>query len=49
LEYFYGFQPGKASRYEPNLVRNTTQVLPLETPDDGYHLVRIWPRTPSTG
>ena len=26
FEYFYGFLAGEASQYEPNLVRNTTQV-----------------------
>ena len=28
FEYFYGFLAGEASQYEPNLVRNTTSVLP---------------------
>ena len=28
FEYFYGFLAGEASQYEPNLVRNTTCVLP---------------------
>jgi arylsulfatase A-like enzyme len=38
FEYFYGFLAGEASQYEPNLVRNTTVVLPPRTPDEGYHL-----------
>jgi arylsulfatase A-like enzyme len=38
FEYFYGFLAGEASQYEPNLVRNTTSVLPPKTPDEGYHL-----------
>ena len=38
FEYFYGFLAGEASQYEPNLVRNTTSVLPAKTPEEGYHL-----------
>jgi arylsulfatase A-like enzyme len=38
FEYFYGFLAGEASHYEPNLVRNTTSVLPPGTPEEGYHL-----------
>jgi len=38
FEYFYGFLGGEASQYEPNLVRNTTSVLPPKTPEQGYHL-----------
>lgn len=38
FEYFYGFLGGEASQYEPNLVRNTTRVLPPKTPEEGYHL-----------
>ena len=38
FEYFYGFLAGEASQYEPNLVRNTTSVLPPHTPEEGYHL-----------
>jgi arylsulfatase A-like enzyme len=38
FEYFYGFLGGEASQYEPNLVRNTTVVLPPRTPEQGYHL-----------
>jgi len=38
FEYFYGFLAGEASQYEPNLVRNTTCVLPSRSPEEGYHL-----------
>ncbi len=38
FEYFYGFLAGEASQYEPNLVRNTTSVLPPKGAEDGYHL-----------
>jgi arylsulfatase A-like enzyme len=38
FEYFYGFLAGEASQWEPNLVRNTTPVLPPKTPEEGYHL-----------
>jgi arylsulfatase A-like enzyme len=38
FEYFYGFLAGEASQYEPNLVRNTTVVLPPKGPEKGYHL-----------
>jgi arylsulfatase A-like enzyme len=38
FEYFYGFLAGEASQYEPNLVRNTTSVLPPRMPEEGYHL-----------
>jgi arylsulfatase A-like enzyme len=38
FEYFYGFLAGEASQYEPNLVRNTTSVLPPKTVEQGYHL-----------
>ena len=38
FEYFYGFLAGEASQYEPNLVRNTTNVLPPRSPEEGYHL-----------
>ncbi len=33
FEYFYGFLAGEASQYEPNLVRNTTSVLPPRMPE----------------
>ena len=38
FEYFYGFLAGESSQFEPNLVRNTTFVLPTKTPEEGYHL-----------
>ena len=38
FEYFYGFMAAKTSQFEPNLVRNTTFVLPTKTPEEGYHL-----------
>jgi arylsulfatase A-like enzyme len=38
FEYCYGFLAGEASQYDPNLVRNTTSVLPPKTPEEGYHL-----------
>jgi arylsulfatase A-like enzyme len=38
FEYFYGFLAGEASQYDPNLVRNTTVVLPPRSPEEGYHL-----------
>ncbi|MGN6694981.1 MAG: arylsulfatase, partial [Aquihabitans sp.] len=38
FEYFYGFLAGEASQYEPNLVRNTTSVLPPKSAEEGYHL-----------
>lgn len=38
FDYFYGFLAGEASDWEPNLVRNTTSVLPPKTPEEGYHL-----------
>ena len=38
FEYFYGFLAGEASQYEPNLVRNTTSVLPPKRAEEGYHL-----------
>jgi arylsulfatase len=38
FEYFYGFLAGEASQYEPNLVRNTTSVLPPRMAEQGYHL-----------
>jgi arylsulfatase len=35
FEYCYGFLAGEASQYEPNLVRNTTSVLPPVRPRRG--------------
>ena len=49
FEYFYGFLAGEASQYEPNLVRNTTSVLPPKTPEEGYHLSEDLPTMRSHG
>ncbi len=38
FEYFYGFQGGKSSQWEPRLWRGTTPVEPAATPKQGYHL-----------
>ncbi|MSU48678.1 MAG: arylsulfatase [Opitutus sp.] len=38
FEYFYGFQGGATSQYEPRLYRNTLAVEPAKTPAQGYHL-----------
>src|SRR5689334_19051214 len=38
LRVLLRFLAGEASQYEPNLVRNTTSVLPPRTPEEGYHL-----------
>ncbi|SUS07575.1 Arylsulfatase [uncultured Defluviicoccus sp.] len=38
FEYFYGFQFGLTSQWEPQLYRNTVAVEPPATPDQGYHL-----------
>lgn len=38
FEYFYGFQGGETSQYEPQLIRNTLTVEPPKTPEEGYHL-----------
>ena len=38
FEYFYGFLAGEASQYEPNLVRNTTQLDPETYLHEDYHL-----------
>jgi arylsulfatase len=38
FEYFYGFLGGAASQYEPQMVRNTTQLDPHEAHQKGYHL-----------
>ncbi|HZN37265.1 MAG TPA: arylsulfatase [Planctomycetota bacterium] len=38
FEYFYGFLGGAASQYEPQMVRNTTQLDPHEGHQKGYHL-----------
>ena len=38
FDYFYGFLAGEASQWEPNLVRNTTQVPHEVFERPGYHL-----------
>ncbi|MFV0290561.1 MAG: arylsulfatase [Mangrovibacterium sp.] len=38
FEYFYGFQGGETSQYNPQLFKNTTPVEPKTTPEEGYHL-----------
>lgn len=38
FEYFYGFQGGATSQWEPRLYRNTLAVEPAKTPEQGYHL-----------
>lgn len=38
FDYFYGFQGGETSQWEPQLFRNTLAVEPEKTPDEGYHL-----------
>lgn len=37
FEYFYGFQGGAQSQWEPHLYRNTAAVEPPATPAQGYH------------
>jgi arylsulfatase A-like enzyme len=38
FEYWYGFQGGETSQWEPQLFRNTSPVEPTKKPKDGYHL-----------
>ena len=38
FEYFYGFQGGETSQWEPILFRDTTQVEPGKTASAGYNL-----------
>ncbi len=38
FEYFYGFQLGETSEWEPQLYRNTVAVEPARKPAEGYHL-----------
>ncbi|QFT67877.1 Arylsulfatase [Labrenzia sp. THAF35] len=38
FEYWYGFQGGETSQWEPQLFRNTTPVEPVTRPEDGYNL-----------
>lgn len=38
FEYFYGFQGGETSQWEPQLFRNELAVEAGKTPEQGYHL-----------
>ena len=38
IEYFYGFLPGEASQYEPQLVENTVVLDPHTYLHPGYHM-----------
>jgi arylsulfatase A-like enzyme len=38
FEYWYGFQGGETSQWEPQLFRGTTPVEPPKRPEDGYNL-----------
>jgi arylsulfatase len=38
FEYFYGFQGGEDSQWNPQLYRGTTPVEPDKTPEQGYNL-----------
>ena len=38
FEYFYGFNGGETSQYEPQLYKNTLPVEPELKAEDGYHL-----------
>ncbi|MFV0301238.1 MAG: arylsulfatase [Paracoccus sp. (in: a-proteobacteria)] len=38
FEYWYGFQGGETSQWEPQLFRGTTPVEPDRRPEDGYNL-----------
>ena len=38
FEYFYGFLAGESGHYEPRLIKNTTEVRPPKTREQGYHL-----------
>ena len=38
FEYWYGFQGGETSQWEPQLFRGTTPVEPPKHPDDRYYL-----------
>jgi arylsulfatase A-like enzyme len=38
FQYWYGFQGGETSQWEPQLFRNTTAVEPSKRPEEGYHL-----------
>ena len=38
FQYFYGFQGGETSQWEPQLFRNELPVEPGKKPEQGYHL-----------
>jgi len=38
FDYWYGFQGGETSQWEPQLYRNTLPVEPHKSPEEGYHL-----------
>jgi arylsulfatase A-like enzyme len=38
FDYFYGFQGGETSQYNPQLFQNTRAVEPAKTPEQGYTL-----------
>lgn len=38
FEYFYGFQGGEDSQWNPQLYRGTSPVEPSKTPEQGYNL-----------
>lgn len=38
FEYWYGFQGGETSQWDPQLFRNTIPVEPETTPEEGYNL-----------
>jgi arylsulfatase len=38
FDYFYGFNQGETHQYYPTLYRNTTNIDPPKTPEEGYHL-----------
>ena len=38
FDYWYGFQGGETSQWEPQLYRNTLPVEPHKRPEEGYHL-----------
>lgn len=37
FDYFYGFNQGETHQYYPTLYRNTINVSPPATPEEGYH------------
>jgi len=49
FEHFYGFIGGENNQYYPALYEGTTPIEPERTPEQGYHLRRIWPTRRSDG